>query len=135
MLKNSIAAEFITPNLKKLQINDEPIRETLFIAYDQGATSIENKVTTKFAHELGTTKLKQMFIKKALASGQFFSVQIKLFRVGEVVLKYLSPELSYIGSYAIHRAKQIEQEMYSVAGIIQFEDVTSEVMLRYQLSS
>jgi hypothetical protein len=47
---------------------------------------------------------------------------------------YLNPELSYISSYAIHRGKQIEQDIWSVSGLIQVIDITQEVLFRYRLS-
>jgi hypothetical protein len=48
-------------------------------------------------------------------------------------MEYLSPELSYISSYAIHRGKQIEQEIWSVAGIVQLIDITKETLFRHQI--
>jgi len=58
---------------------------------------------------------------------------MKLSRAAGPDMNHLNPELSYISSYAIHRGKQIEQEIWSVAGIAQIFDITQEVIFRYRL--
>ena len=78
--------------------------------------------------------MRNFFIKKSLNQGDFFSVQLKLSRSDEANMEHLNPELAYIGSYAIHRGKQLEQDIYSVAGLIQLIDVTQETLLRYELT-
>ncbi|MGJ8693533.1 MAG: PilZ domain-containing protein [Thalassotalea sp.] len=133
LLKNHINNDVISHNLKKQQADDKPFTDILYISIDPNAASAEQGVITKISSELATAKLKKMFIKNALKKGLFFCIQIKLMRAGEPDLKYLNPELSYIGSYAIHRGKQLEQEIYSVAGMIQFYDITQEAMIRYRL--
>lgn len=60
-------------------------------------------------------------------------MQVNLSRAEEPDMDYLNPELSYIGSYAIHRGKQIEQDIWSTIGLIQCFDVTQETLFRYQL--
>jgi hypothetical protein len=48
-------------------------------------------------------------------------------------MDHLNPELSYISSYAIHRGKQIEQDIWSVCGVIQLLDITQETLIRHEL--
>ena len=134
LLKNNITTEVISQNLKKQQASDKPYTEILYIAIDPNEQSIENAVLTKLSNELATPKLKRMFINKALQKGLFFCIEIKLFRTGLPDLKHLNPELSYISSYAIHRGKQLEQDIYNVSGMIQFYDITQEAMIRYKLT-
>ena len=74
-----------------------------------------------------------MFISNALKKGQFYCVRLVFSRVERPDMDYLNPELSYIGAYAIHRGKQIEQDIWSVVGAIQCFDISEEVMMRYQL--
>ena len=124
----------LTAKLKKMVPTDESSDELLYIAINADENNLEKKATTKLASEFGSEKLKQMFIQQALKKGQFFSVLLKLSRAAEPDMDYLNPELSYIGSYAIHRGKQIEQDIWSVAGVAQLFDVTQEVLFRYQLT-
>ena len=61
---------------------------------------------------------------------------ISMWLIGKVfqMLRSLEvPELSYISSYAIHRGKQLEQDIWSVAGVVQVFDITKEALIRYQL--
>ena len=124
----------LTASLKKMQSVDNAKTELLYIAINHRTSSVEETVTTKMASELGSEKVKQMFIHQALKKGDFFCVMAKLSRAAEPDMGHLNPELSYIGSYAIHRGKQIEQEIWSVAGLAQIFDVTQEEVFRYQLT-
>ncbi|WP_448553173.1 PilZ domain-containing protein [Thalassotalea montiporae] len=133
LLHHPEAANLVNLTLKKLQQADAPAEETLFISIKRNADAIDQAVTTKLASELSSTKLKKMFIDKAQKSGEFYCVQIKLSRTAEPDMEHLNPELSYIGSYAIHRGKQLEQEIWSVAGVMQCFDITQEVINRHKL--
>jgi hypothetical protein len=79
--------------------------------------------------------LQRMFISRALNRGLFFCVQVRLSRTDDPDMDHLNPELSYISSYAIHRGKQIEQDIWSVAGVMQFLDITQETLVRHELLS
>lgn len=124
----------LTASLKKMQRTDIAKTELLYIAINHSVEMVDEAVTTKLASELGSDKLKQIFIHQALKKGDFFCVMIKLSRAAEPDMEHLNHELSYIGSYAIHRGKQIEQEIWSVAGVAQIFDATQEVLFRHQLT-
>jgi len=134
LLSNLAAITSLEVRLKKLLSDDLAITETLFIAINPQHDGVDKSVTTKLASELNTPELTRFFIKKSLKQGLFFSLQIKLSRTESPEMEYLTPELSYISTYAIHRGKQIEQEIWSVAGIIEVFDVTQETLIRYELA-
>ena len=123
----------LKPALKTLQLEDKPLTQVIFIAIKDDVESIEKSVTVKIASELISHKAKQMFISNALKKGRFYCIMTKLSRTKEPDIDYLSPELSYISSYAIHRGKQIEQDIWSTVGLVQLFDVTQETILRCQL--
>jgi len=133
LLNNLQATNAMTSSLKKMQIDDSPITETLFIAINLENEMIDQAVTTKLSKELKSTMLQKMFISRALNNGLFFCVQVKLSRTAEPDMDHLNPELSYISSYAIHRGKQIEQDIWSVSGVIQLLDITQETLTRHEL--
>jgi len=135
LLNNQQAISDMSNTLKKHQAEDAPISATLFISVKHDSDSVDKAVTTKLASELQSSKLKKMFIEKAMNHGVFYCVLVKLSRANEPDMEHLNPELSYVGSYAIHRGKQIEQEIWSVAGVIQCFDITQEAVLRHQLLS
>ena len=133
LLHHPEAANLINVTLKKLQASDAPASETLFISIKHDVEFVDKAVTAKLASELDSPKLKKLFMTNARKNGEFYCVQIKLSRAAEPDMEHLNPELSYIGSYAIHRGKQIEQEIWSVAGVMQCFDITQEVIYRHQL--
>ena len=123
----------LTAKLKKMQQSETSSVDLLYIAIDSSIDTVEKAVKIKLSTELNTEALKQRFIHQALKNGEFFCVMIKLSRASEPDMSHLHPELSYISGYAIHRGKQIEQEIWSVAGIAQVFDITQEVVFRYRL--
>jgi hypothetical protein len=120
--------------LKKMQQTDSPSCHVLYIAHKASVDTVEKAVSIKLSSELNSEELKQDFIHQALKKGQFFCLMIKLSRVGEPDMSYLHPELSYISAYALHRGKQIEQNIWSVSGIAQIFDITQEELFRYRLT-
>ncbi|WP_448212722.1 PilZ domain-containing protein [Colwellia sp. MEBiC06753] len=135
LLHNQQATSLMSSTLKKLKADQTPITDTLFISIKQGSALIDQAVTTKLASELGSLKLRKMFINNALKNGSFYCFSVKVSRTDEPDMVHLNPELSYISSYVIHRGKQIEQDIWSVAGVIQCLDITQEAILRHQLLS
>ena len=119
--------------LKALLIDDEPVTELLYIAIDPNEQKVDKSVQVTLDSELNTAELKRFFIKKLLKRGQFFCVKLMISRTNEPDLDYLNAELSYVSSYAIHRGKKLEQDIWSVAGIIQYFDITKEVLSSYNL--
>lgn len=134
LLGNLLLSELIAQQMKKLLASDSAINELVYVAIDSSSVEIDKSVTIKQASTLLTTQQKQCFIEEALAQGQFYSIALKISRRNEASLEYLTPELDYISSYAIHRGKQLEQEIYSVVGCAQLIDVTQETLLRYRLA-
>jgi len=124
---------FIDSSLKSLIINGEPISEVLFISIAKNFEQIDRDVSIKFDNELNTSELRENFIKQALENGHFFCFQLKISRTNKPDLEYLNTELSYISSYAIHRSKQIEQDIWSVVASIQYIDITHEVLFSHGL--
>lgn len=132
LLHNLSATDTINSHLKRLNNDDKPIVEVLYIAYDPNITDVDKSIVCKLNSELITSELKAFFIKLALKKGHFFCIQLNISRSSKAEIKHLNPELSYVGSYAIHRGKQLEQEIESVTGVIQFFDITEEALIRYK---
>jgi hypothetical protein len=134
LLGNLHVGNLIEQEMKKLTASDNAVIELLYITINSNVLDVDKSVSIKLESELNTPEMKQFFIKRSLQHGDLFCMQILLSRRDEAQMEHLSPELAYIGSYAIHRGKQLEQEIFSVAGLIQLVDVTQEVLLRYFLN-
>ena len=133
LLKNSLAVSWLNSSLKKMQIGDITSSETLYLSFNFDHESVEQIVTSMMESEFETEQLRQDFIRESLKNGEFICLQARLSRVDEPDMNYLNPELSYISSYAIHRGKQIEQDIWSVAGLVQLFDITQETLIRHQI--
>ncbi|MCO4799185.1 MAG: PilZ domain-containing protein [Colwelliaceae bacterium] len=133
LLNNLQATSLMNTTLKKMQADDSPVSDILYVSINPENEMIDQAVTTKLDSELRSDTLKKMFIKNALKRGEFFCLQVVVSRTDEPDMQYLNPELSYISSYAIHRGKQLEQDIWSVSGIVQIFDITQEAIFRYQL--
>lgn len=124
---------YIDSCLKKLIINEKAISEVIYIAIAKNVEQIDSDVSVMFDHELNTPELRKEFISNALNNGKFYSFQLKISRTNKPDLEYLNSELSYISTYAIHRSKQIEQDIWSVVASIQYVDITHETLLSHEL--
>ena len=133
LLNNLQATSLMNATLKKMQSSDSPIADILYVAINPENEMVDKAVTTKLDSELQSEKLKKMFISNALKRGEFFCLKVVVSRTDEPDMQYLNPELSYISSYAIHRGKQLEQDIWSVSGVVQVFDITQEAMMRYHL--
>jgi hypothetical protein len=123
------ASNFLEQSLKTLLSNEEPVTQLVYLAINPNTDNVDESVNVALDTELNTPELKKFFIKKALWKGQFYCLQLKISRTNEPDMEFLNDELSYISSYAIHRGKQIEQDIWSVVGVIQVMDVTKETLL------
>jgi len=133
LLGNLQVNSLLTASLKKMSVKGEPTTDILYIALNPDIESVDKSVTTKLASEFENNELKTLFIINAQKKGCFFAIQVKISRTDEPDMDYLSPELNYISSYAIHRGKQIEQDIWSIAGVVQLFDITQEVLLRNEV--
>lgn len=134
LLGNPESQAFMTSRLKKMQSSDQPLHDLLYISIRHHTDYVDEAVKVKLESQLESVKLRQMFINSAMKNGDFFAIRVTVARAEEPDMEYLNPELSYIGSYAIHKGKQIEQEIWSVAGVVQLYDITQEVLQRQQLA-
>jgi len=133
LLGNLQVSSLLDLKMKSLLASDSAISELIYIAINPNKADIEKSVIIKPVSDLDTPELRNFFIKKSIKQGDFYCLQLKLSRTDEAHMEHLNPELSYISAYAIHRGKQLEQEIYSVAGLLQLIDVTQETLMRHEL--
>jgi hypothetical protein len=134
LLGNLQVSQLVEKHLKKILSVDKARGDILYIGIADSTEHVEQAVSVKLASDLKSSALKNAFIQKSLKQGKFYCIQLNLSRSDKPHMEHLNPELSYISAYAIHRGKQIEQEILSVAGVLQLVDITQEVLLRYRLT-
>ena len=58
-------------------------------------------------------------------------MKIFLARTGRPDIDRLQSEINYVGVYAVHRAKQLEEKLWNINGVGDIVDITDLVMSRY----
>ncbi|MBU1437400.1 MAG: PilZ domain-containing protein, partial [Gammaproteobacteria bacterium] len=105
------------------------------IRYRQGQKKVDQSFVTEFDFDLKTAQARQFFVQDALANDLLFCFKIFLSRTGRPDTEHISKELGYVSVYAIHKAKVLEEELWSVVGVGDVIDISDEILLRYGVSA
>lgn len=115
----------ITPLIKDRSRQDPPLPFTLFVRFDPKKSTIEEAVKTQCT-AIDDFAPHHLFLKKGLKSELVFVLRLYISRTGRPDTDYLSNELKYVSQYAMHKAKDLEEALWSVAGVGDMVDVTEE---------
>ncbi|MFT5542386.1 MAG: hypothetical protein ACI97K_000388 [Glaciecola sp.] len=124
---------FVRDALRTLRLDQRPIQAEIYVAFDPTDLDYETAIVAQWENELATHRSKMQFIKAALAKGQFYAFSVHISNIARPDTTFLEQELAYITRYAIHKAKQLEEQMWNIAGQVFLTDVSQEVLYRYQL--
>lgn len=122
--------DFIATTLNRIKTNQRPVMRELFVAFNPGKTLIGEAIKSCFVEQFDNDEQRHEFISQAAKAGQFIAIKVFLSRSGRPDIETLQSELNYVGVYALHRAKILEEKLWSVSGIGDLIDVTDEVMQR-----
>lgn len=84
----------------------------------------------KLESQFSSIEEKIKFIKESSKKDEFYCFKVVTAKAARPDLSKISSELSYISVYAIHKGKEIEEELWSVCGILTATDVTEETLRR-----
>jgi hypothetical protein len=135
LLKNNATNLNFAAQLKAMKRQDAPKSYEVFIRYRLGQQKQEQSFVTEFDFELKTTQARQYFVQDALANDLLFCFKIFLSRTGRPDTEHISKELGYVSVYAIHKAKVLEEELWSVVGVGDVVDISDEILYRYGISA
>ena len=124
--------------LQKENIYRAIIKDKLSAGNGSNASASENiyisihkdEIKAVSEKELGTKEDRVEFIKTAMSKGSFYCLNSSFARAGRPDMSKIGIELNYISVYAMHKGKEIEDELWSINGIIDLKDITSEVVSR-----
>jgi len=133
LLKNSATNLHFAAQLKAMKRQDPPKVFEVFLRYRPNQQKLDQSFVTEFDFELKTPQAKQYFIQDAIANDLLFVFRIHLSRTGRPDTEHINKELNYVSVYAIHKAKVLEEELWSVVGVGDVVEITDEVLQRYQL--
>ncbi|NVK25391.1 MAG: PilZ domain-containing protein [Gammaproteobacteria bacterium] len=127
--RNSLGKVF-TPILSKMKRADRPEFVDIFIRYRFNQEGEEQTFISQVESTFSSEKIKKTFIDSSLEKDIFCVFRIFLSRTGRPDMDYVSKELSYVGNYANHRAKELEERLWSVVGVGDIVDITEEFLTR-----
>ena len=78
---------------------------------------------------------KRSFIEQALRQGEFYSVLVGISRTGRPDTNFIANELDYIAKFAIHKAKKLEEELWSVVGVGELTDTSQATLFRLGITA
>lgn len=125
---------FIHNALKQLRIEKNPLIRELFIAFNPAEAEISDAIKPRFSEQFLDHEDRLTFIKNAIRDGQFIAIHVYLSLTGRPDLEMLQSEINYVSVYAIHKAKELEEQLWNITAIGNLIDVTDEVMHRYDFS-
>ena len=108
-----------------------PMRELVMLSYDSTAKQGKKAIIARLANSFNDAQSCQRFIEEAMYRGEFMAVEIYLTPTTKPDMTLISAELKYVSLYALHKAKAIEEQIWSIAATAHVVDVTGEVLLRF----
>ena len=115
--------------LAGLESTYRPWQQVVYITIASSDSTVTSKFETDFADE----HERRQFISHSLQKGAFFAIQMMLSRTGRPDMEFIEKELNYVSHYASHRAQKIEDELWSVRGVVDLIDVSEELLYRLGL--
>jgi hypothetical protein len=132
IVKNSTANLQFAQQLKAMKRFDPPKSYELYIKVPRHEVASMTALESYYDYEFTDEQQKQAFITSSLRDATLFAFRLFLSRTGRPDTDYIAKEISYISVYALHRAKTLEEELWSVAGVGDAVNISKELAWRYR---
>lgn len=129
LLSDNSIKQVFDEALAGLESTYRPWQQVLYIII----AASDSVVTTRFEKDFSDDHERRQFITHGLQKGAFFAIQVMLSRTGRPDMEYIEKELNHVSHYAVHRAQKLEDELWSVRGVVDLIDVSEELMYRLGL--
>ena len=129
MFADSSIKQVFDEALSGLESTYRPWQQVLYIT----VAASDGEVNTRFEKDFSDDHERRQFISHSLQKGAFFAIQLMLSRTGRPDMEYIEKELNYVSHYAVHRAQKLEDELWSVRGVVDLIDVSEELLYRLGL--
>ena len=129
LLKEPEIKDALLHPLRRLNREEKPLQFEIYIARSlnrQGEPVYETRLASSFAGY----KERRQFVQKAQSGGSFYAIRVYLSRTGRPDVEFIANELDYIAKYAIHKARHLEETLWSVVGVCELVDTSSETCYR-----
>ncbi len=129
----NLEAPFIQHGIKQIKVEQLPLRQELYIAFDPARKENKLAVIPRFDSRFIHDETRINFINEAMARGQFIALHVLLTTTGKPDMDMLQAEMNYVSMYAIHRARELEEKIWNIAACVHLVDITDEVLGRYNI--
>jgi hypothetical protein len=127
--------DFIQHTLSHIKPHQRPVMNELFVAFDPSKDNPSEAIKSCYVDQFLNDEQRHKFITQAFEHGKFIALKIFLARTGRPDIDRLQSEINYVGVYAVHRAKQLEEKLWNVNGVGDILDITDLVLTRYQFDA
>ncbi|CAM3866741.1 PilZ domain-containing protein [Rheinheimera salexigens] len=134
ILRNSAASLQFAQQLKQMKRFEQGSEFLLFVSVGHKAKN-SSDIECKYSYEFANEKAIQDYVSTSLQHGLLFCYRLCLMRTNRPDIEYFAKELNYISTYAIHKAKLLEEELWSVVGVLDVIDISAEIILRYAVNA
>lgn len=134
LIKGNLIESVFANILKSIKRHDAPVVRELLVRVIRSKRDVESAINIEFSEDLSREHSHKAFIETATEEDLFFAYRIYLSRTGRPDIDYIAKELKYVGNYAIHRAKVLEEELWGVIGVGDAIDISEEMLVRYGVS-
>lgn len=125
--------DVITPNIKDRSRQDPPLEFSLIINFDPKKENIADAITSQCVLGTDCSEFKRQ-VSQGLKSELVFIMRLYISRTGRLDTDYLANELQYVSQYALHKAKDLEDTLWSVSGVGDIIDVSDEAFEHLSLN-
>ena len=122
---------FVQSGIKAVKLENMPLRQELFISFDASQKEPRMAIIPRYSDKFESNEQRKAFIREAMVRGQFIAIHVMLTTTGKPDMSMLQTEINYVTMYAMHRARELEKKMWSIAACSHLVDVTDEVLIRY----
>ncbi|MDE3272914.1 PilZ domain-containing protein [Pseudoalteromonas sp. G4] len=134
LIKHDDFENMIALPLKEMARHDAPLQFDLYVRLQPKERDADKAFITELL-DFKALNDRSNFVKASVAEELFFAFRLYISRTGRPDTDYIAKELSYISQYAQHKAKDLEEELWSVIGVGDAVDITQEVLTRYGVSA
>ncbi|MEC9165383.1 MAG: PilZ domain-containing protein, partial [Pseudomonadota bacterium] len=121
----------VQSGIKAVKLENMPLRQELFISFDASQKEPRMAIIPRYSDKFENNEQRRAFIREAMVRGQFVAIHVMLTTTGKPDMTMLQTEINYVTMYAMHRARELEKKMWSIAACSHLVDVTDEVLIRY----
>ena len=134
LVKDHAVTNVYADIINKMERTHRPHELDLYIRFRPNQDTVEKSFVCYFGEQFLAQDMLESFVEAASSKDVFLAFRLYLSKTGRPDMKFVSSEIKYIHHYAMHKAKEVETELWSVIGVVDMVDISEEVMLQLGIS-